>query len=257
MAYIQLSKSEYYDLTAKMCEIELPSGMRPPSEKDIQKMFSVDPRYFLSLAIWIQSVQPTEHKDIWQMRQELVSSLLDKFVWISEEPTASYERIPVTIPYLDYQKVRIIAKQLSFLGKGWMPFSLEQMPDPRFSFGFDLSVLIKNSGAEGTEPLSEFRDYVEKTFACGEDPRDMVVNYDDYEQLINSVESLPYKRDRWWPTPDEIETIIKPNFSMCYEFVVWILETGPEPKNKTEREAVLLLNQMLKDTIKFCDNSKA
>ena len=38
-----------------------------------------------------------------------------------------------------------------------------------------------------------------------------------------------------------------PNLSNCYDFILWILKTGPKPENEEEKEVVKTLRGIIKE----------
>ncbi len=78
--------------------------------------------------------------------------------------------------------------------------------------------------------------------------------FDDYDELVARVSSMPFKRGEWWPTDYQIEHYIRPNFDLCYEFIVWMLETGPAPETEEQAESKKKLNDLLIEKIEFVES---
>ena len=58
-----------------------------------------------------------------------------------------------------------------------------------------------------------------------------------FDELCNSLSQMQYKCEDWFPTLDEIKTLLEPNIEHDIKFALWILETGPAPKTQDQKEA--------------------
>ena len=58
---------------------------------------------------------------------------------------------------------------------------------------------------------------------------------------------IKLERENWWPSVAEIDAIIVPNFTKCYDFVLWLLETGRAPYTDDDKAAVKRLHQVMKE----------
>lgn len=58
-----------------------------------------------------------------------------------------------------------------------------------------------------------------------------------FDEMCDAFESMQYRCDDWFPTLEEIKTLLEPNIDKDWKFALWILETSNEPKTQEEKEA--------------------
>lgn len=50
-------------------------------------------------------------------------------------------------------------------------------------------------------------------------------NYKKFSSITYSFHSMAFQCKNWLPTEEQIQNIIIPNIAICFDFVLWILET--------------------------------
>ena len=50
-------------------------------------------------------------------------------------------------------------------------------------------------------------------------------NYKKFSSITYSFQSMAFQCKNWLPTEEQIQNIIIPNIAICFDFVLWILET--------------------------------
>lgn len=80
----------------------------------------------------------------------------------------------------------------------------------------------------------------------------MKITYEDYDKLVERFEHYDLDCD-WWPTIDDLKTKWTGKSKNDFNFLIWILETAPEPVEDWEKESKKAINQILYTKLSFID----
>ena len=83
--------------------------------------------------------------------------------------------------------------------------------------------------------------------------RKLKVPYDNLERIINEAEQGFIPQRGWMPTLWEASEILAPNIHLCYDFVIWLIETSKELETKEEKYVLDYLNMIVNDAIEYYD----
>lgn len=64
-----------------------------------------------------------------------------------------------------------------------------------------------------------------------------VIEQSKFDEMLDAFEKMSYRCGDWFPTMDEIKTILEPNIERDYKFAIWILETSNPPKSLAQIDA--------------------
>lgn len=78
------------------------------------------------------------------------------------------------------------------------------------------------------------------------------VTYEQYGNYCGNADKIPYQCPKW-PAKEDIRDKILPNLDTMLPFLVWVLETTPEPKTQEEKEVKEMLESIQKEFYEFVD----
>ena len=67
----------------------------------------------------------------------------------------------------------------------------------------------------------------------------------DLDKLCEDFEEMKFKAEAWWPTVEEIRTLIEPNLKEMLSFALWITETADPPQSDADKEAQKYLLRLI------------
>lgn len=67
----------------------------------------------------------------------------------------------------------------------------------------------------------------------------------DLDKLCEDFEEMKFKAEAWWPTVEEIRTLIEPNLKEMLPFALWITETADTPQTDADKEAQKYLLRLI------------
>lgn len=212
---------------------------------DIERMIKSDFRSYVSLLLYImeKGADPEISK---QINQAFYRRLL--FVEYKKE-----ER-PYQFSELAYKKIYDTTQKLPETKDILIPTNDElekdYITDIEYYLGLFLWVLKKANlnDKQKTQLRSFVLQYVERI-----EKRELLMEFDEFERLSEKMGNLSYKRGKWLPTREEIRDYIIPNMNICYDFIIWIIESGRPPETEEEKEIIRELNHLLEVSIKFAD----
>ena len=253
MPKIMISYEEY----DKVCEIT--AGMncklsRLPTMEEIDLLASDQIGCFLSILTWLiegDSGIP-ELSETMQLREYVIDKLdegMSDYMFFSKHPEQQTGKWK--IDEADYREVLRIIEAVDFLDLKEFPTE-EQLQDVfspiiKYSFGFLLFYLRKNRDKKASAGYRHVRKMVDDYYELHVECRMFTMTDKEYESLCDSILKCPVSRSNWWPTMQEVKDIIIPNLSNCYDFILWILKTGPKPENEKEKEVVKTLRGIIKE----------
>lgn len=224
-----------------------------PTKKDIEKMVSIGLIDCLGIVSWIteryyENLMP-EEKD----RIKLLNHLVIKLVHFTEHNQDSAEKKVITRK--KYKEILRFVRT-SRLNK------LETIPDieslkewfssvEKYCLVFILWFLeyAKDNG------LNEHRDYLLSTFhehfEIISEIEPIIVTLNELDSLCKIYEQFIHEQENWWPTLEEIDEVIEPNFSVSYDFALWLLVSGPDPITKEQAKSKSVLRELLMEYLIF------
>ena len=78
------------------------------------------------------------------------------------------------------------------------------------------------------------------------------MTFNDYDALVERLKENPYQCNGWWPSPEELDEKldeINPNIP----FLIWIVETNPDPETEEEKASKRHINRILRENLKLYD----
>ena len=81
------------------------------------------------------------------------------------------------------------------------------------------------------------------------------MSFTEYDILADRLSKNNFKCGPWWPTVEEIQTMIEPNLNKYLEFLIWILETAEKPETEEQKESKKYINKLLIKSLKLTDNT--
>lgn len=79
------------------------------------------------------------------------------------------------------------------------------------------------------------------------------MTFDDYDALVQRIKENKYQCDGWWPTPEELKEKIGNDINANIQFLIWVVETNPEPETDEEKASKRYINKLLYDNLKLYD----
>lgn len=253
MPKIMISYEEY----DKVCEIT--AGMncklsRLPTMEEIDLLASDQIGYFLSILTWLIECDSgiPELPETMQLREYIIDKLdegMSDYMFFSKQ--AEEHMGKWKIDEADYRAILRTIETVDFLDLKEFPTE-EQLqnvflPIIKYSFGFLLFYLRKNRDKKASAGYRRVRKMADDHYELQMDYKMFTMTDEEYEKLCDSILKCPVSRGNWWPTMQEVKDIVIPNLSNCYDFILWILKTGPKPENEEEKEVVKTLRGIIKE----------
>ena len=73
----------------------------------------------------------------------------------------------------------------------------------------------------------------------------MKMTFDTYDEIEDKISKLQYEADGWWPTVEDLETKFKTKCKSDFEFLIWILNTNPEPETEEDKLSKKKIQEIL------------
>lgn len=71
------------------------------------------------------------------------------------------------------------------------------------------------------------------------------MTFDEYDALIEKLEKISYKPERYYPTVQEIKDNLEPEFDKNFDYIVWLTECNENPDTEEGILARNYLNRLL------------
>ena len=262
MQKITVSYQEYDLLCRKVPEITC-SLSRLPTKEEINKISSYKTGYFFSLLAWLveseDGIPGTEDGDILrEYVNDRIDDGIENYMLFQKDPEDQSERWKISSN--DYEQVYETVEKIDFLEAETFP-NVKQVnecfqPLVKFHFGFILFMLMKFKNKKKSPEYHYMKQLLEDNFELVSNEKKFKMTPEEYDKLCQSVEGCCVKRGKWWPTEEEINKIIIPNLGMCYDFIIWILETGPEPSNPKEEKSMKILQGIIRENTDFSETKE-
>ena len=262
MQKITVSYQEYDQLCQKVSELKCRLS-RLPTKKEIEEISSYMTGYFFSILTWLveneNGIPETEEGDaLREYVNDRIDEGIEHYMSFQNDIENPIEKWKINLN--DYLKAYEIAEKLDFLEIKDFP-NVKQAnecikPLVKYHFGFILVLLLRHKDIENSVEYQNLKQLLEDNFDLVSDKKRIKMSMEEYEQLCQSVENCYVKRKRWWPTEEEINDIIIPNLELCYDFVVWILETGPDPVKPKEKKSMKILQEIIRENTDFSEEKK-
>lgn len=253
MQKLMISYKEY----AKVCEITTRMECklsRLPTMEEIDLLASDQTGYFLSILTWLiegNSGIP-DLPETMELREYVIDKLDDgmaDYMFFSKQEDTQTGKWK--IDEADYREMLHIIEAIDFLDVKEFPTDnqLQEffLPIIKYSFGFLLFYLRKNRDKKGSVGYKRVSNLLDAHYELHIEHKMFTMTEKEYENLCKAVSNCPIQRENWWPTIQEITDIIIPNIKNCYDFILWILKTGPKPESLKEKEAVKLLRNIVRE----------
>lgn len=222
-----------------------------PTEEDLVFFEEKNVLYNLSLIVWVTEFDRELDDDDQGMIAILDKILESKVEFSDNVPTPK----KIKVGYGDYKAVCDFADKTDLIPEGFLPTkrAIEKIfkKDIIYSFSLVVAMLRKNKKRSGTEAYKILRDMALEVFEI--DKPDVFLTKREYEGVIKEVKDSRYERDSWWPKKEDIRDILEPNFKECYDFVLWLLHNGPEPKTLFDFESRKLLKNLVAKKLMVTD----
>lgn len=86
-----------------------------------------------------------------------------------------------------------------------------------------------------------------------DDFENIMMTFDEYDQLVERLESISYNPEGYFPTIEEIKKYLEPNFLENYKYMIWLTECNLKPETDEEKASYNYLNKILNKHIKLID----
>ena len=86
-----------------------------------------------------------------------------------------------------------------------------------------------------------------------DDFKNIMMTFDEYDQLVERLESISYNPEGYFPTIEEIKKYLEPNFLENYKYMIWLTECNLKPETDEEKASYTYLNKILNKHIKLID----
>ena len=219
-----------------------------PTEAETDRMSVIGMTFFMALiARTLEADRALDDEEEKQLAY-LNKTVIRNVEFLEDEPEMT-EEIPIS--YKEYDKIcEFVVKADIDLGQ-WFPNlkEIESVIKPNIRYCFAL-VLVLLNGANEKQRAKEcdvLRQLVQDSFELTGLKKEVSMNRAEYEALCGSMSGIKLERENWCPSVEEIDTIIVPNFKKCYDFVIWLLETGKTPSTDNDKVAAKKLHQVMKE----------
>lgn len=254
MQKITISYDEYDDL----CEIAqkiVCKLSRLPTTEEIDMMTSCHIGHFLLLLTWLveneNGIPDTqENKQLREYVNDKIEDAMCNYMFFTKQT----EKLTDGCVYLDineYTQIYNIIKKIEFIHTEEIPASKEIqeffLPSIKFSFGFLLFFLYKGKTVKSSTRYVFLKQFMGDHYELLQNRKLVNMTLPEYDNLCASMSNCLIKRENWWPSVEEIEDIIIPNLRLCYEFILWIIYTGPAPETAEEKEVVKILRSLIRN----------
>lgn len=204
-------------------------------------------QHFLTLFLWVQRKASEKGKT------KSVLENMDEML----EFTEGNPPLRQSVSYPDFVHIYHLAEKLNVIKKGWLP-SKEEIneffrPTIAHGLGFCLVLLSKNRKLSDMEEYQMLHRVVSDYYTVEEPEKKYQIAFDKFEKLSQEMEGYRFQKGNWWPTKEEVEYYIRPNFEICFDFIIWILESNNPPSTSEEREVYHILNQMVEQNTLFLE----
>lgn len=229
-----------------------------PSIEDIKNMESLGMIYFLLLSVLVLEREYTSLTEDEKKQIQFLNRVILKNIVFVEKKTGKKEKQKIS--YTTYENLVKFARNCGWVKKGWLPseaFIKEYIsPNIQYCFGFVILLLVKNEESTENGSYRLLRTLIHQNYELERDDKRIQITCAEYEEFCKKMSQFRIKRERWLPTKYEIEKIIVPNIEICFDFVIWILETGPAPYTEEEKEIFYLLNRVLQENMRFVEGEE-
>lgn len=242
MEKIYISYETYDSVLENLILFGFEPKMEVFSEYDVQKMLHGDLKGYLSILIWV--LETSKDPDI---RRQINKALYENLIFIEKK------KEPESFISTDrYRRIYEAAVRIPVVCMIRIPDDeeLEKRFHMDFPFYFGMFVwILKNEQLEEAE-RRRLREFVLKHMVIS-DTEQVLVSYEEYMEFCEKLETFPYRCGNYLPTREEIQKYILPNMDHCYDFIMWILETGDMNENVCDQEIRRELNLALKEKVQF------
>lgn len=247
-----------YDEFDELCEASKRIPVRwLPELDEIREMSKIGIEYFLTAIAWVLDEDDLDEDE--RKRASALNKAVINGISFEEEKSEENEG-KVGIPFGKYERIVRLATSTKANPETWKP-TVEEVeknlaPFARYALGSIVLQLHRGKMKADGEATNAMREVARGAFEI-EVPKGAVrITKDEYEELLEKVRGLKTERDRWYPTLAELETIASPNFEKCYDFMMWLLETGPEPHSGEDRASVETMRDMLAERLMISDRKE-
>lgn len=252
MQKVTVSYGEYGRLCEAMSRLSLKAS-RLPTDEEIGILTSEMAGYFLGLTVWLvekDGCMPRRKGlpgTIEKLNDRLDEAMADFMESKDGAETAGWENIE----YTDYEKLYGEVEKIGFISEGVFPSKKEILelfrPNMKFCLGFVMLLLFKNPDMKGKEEYGLLRKSAADYFILRKGEKEVCMNRAEYYDLVDTFGSIRIDREGWWPTMEDVNNKIRPNFALCFDFVLWLLNSEEKPKKDEEKEACRALKEMVRE----------
>lgn len=243
-----------YDCFDSLCEdVKEIAPSWIPTESEIKEMEDAGIPLFLALIAGALEPEGNLSEDERKRTATLNKAVIKSMTFTEDEPEKTEEK--VRVPFKTYDRVFDFVSKLAQVKPPRLP-TAEQIdgiirPNARYSLA--LILYLAEGKSDKNPTVAVLKNIVSENFEfIGKDAA-VRLTRDEYEKMWKLVTGLNLERDRWWPSEAEIEVLVEPNFGKCWDFVIWLLETGKEPDNEEDEKAVAKLRKILDERLRIND----
>lgn len=262
MQKIEISYEEYDKLCKISSTIEC-KLLRLPTREEIDLLTSSQIGYFLSVLTWLieSGSGIPDTPDAREIREYTIDRLDDgmaEYMYLSKQSEMTSGKMKIDIS--DYRQILNIAKTVDFIDTGELladeQINTQFLPMAKYCFGFLMIFLVKNRPKRGLSRYKHLRKVMDDHYVLQDNHKLFNMTEKQYSDLCEAILKCPVRRDGWWPTMQETVGIIIPNIENCYDFILWILKTGPKPENPEENKVYKLLRAVIRENTNITEEGE-
>lgn len=249
---LQVSYDEYDRLCEEVSRINPDMKAELPSMESLRMLRELDVSLTLGLFAYLLEHNGDADSEKEKLRY-INNTILEKVEFTEAVPFR--KRGPRPVPEAEYKKLTEALDSIQGAGPGALPTVRIQDAllgkSIQFCLGLGAWFLRTHRKKHKTEEYRHLRDALGKAYTLEPDPDICRVPEDKYRKSREQVLRMHFQHDDWWPTPQEIEQIIAPNFEMCYDFILWLLESEKKPVTGEQRKSARMLKELLEDRLRI------
>ncbi|MDB8756872.1 MULTISPECIES: hypothetical protein [unclassified Ruminococcus] len=251
MSNITVSYQEYDRLCDLMPKLTLLPDQIPSSD---EAELLVSSPHFLSMAVWLLEKEECipENADGEVLREQLLDLLDDELSAITVKNGLEMPENIIQLSMADYENVYQIAQDMMFVPAGVLPpkREIEQiiLPNIKFSLGFILALLLKNPDLSRTAAYKGLKNIALQHFVICDQKKQVELSKEKFMELQNNILNVQFDVEDWWPSMDEAKRLLAPNFSKCFDFIIWFLKNNV-PITSEQKEVKKFLEKLVRDNL--------
>ena len=249
-----------YEKYDKMCDdmASLDKITWFPTEEEAALMIRTGIENYMSLIAVLSETHEFKDDREKKIMSALNKALIEKVQFVETEKEVPAGRCEIT--YEAYCSAFAIAKNVTSESFAWFP-KMEEIkkiikPYVKESFALILFLLNSHPGSAYQEQREALKMMVNKNFYIVQKDQIVSLSNEEYEYMVSRTVNSPHKRGNWMPTMEEVKTIIEPNFSRCYDFVYWIIESNKHVNDEDQETYDYLVKLFDQRVVKIMSQSK-